>query len=104
MTIRFSPFMLMYGFQPRSLVMVGLANEKIHQVKDFLKDHILQATLMIMFAHLYNKNANTHRRQVTFYGSDMVFLCVPKNFGSLKRQDLLKNYHLDFVVLLFLRT
>ena len=25
----FSPFMLMYGFQPRSRVSVGLANEKI---------------------------------------------------------------------------
>ena len=36
----FSPFMLMYGFQPRSPVSVGLANEKIHQVKDFLQDHM----------------------------------------------------------------
>ena len=31
--------MLMYGFQPRSPVTVGLANEKIQQVKDFLEDH-----------------------------------------------------------------
>ena len=38
-TIGFSPFMLMYGFQPRSPVTVGLANEKIQQVKDFLEDH-----------------------------------------------------------------
>ena len=36
----FSPFMLMYRFQPRSLVLMGLANEKIHQVKDFLQDHM----------------------------------------------------------------
>ena len=35
----FSPFMLMYGFQPISPVTVGLANEKIQQVKDFLKNH-----------------------------------------------------------------
>ena len=35
-TIGFSPFMLMYGFQSRLLVTVGLANEKLHQVKDFL--------------------------------------------------------------------
>ena len=35
----FSPFMLMYGFHPRSRVTVGLANEKIQQVKDFLEDH-----------------------------------------------------------------
>ena len=40
MTTGFSPFMLMYGFQPRTPVMVGLANEKIHQVKDFLQDHM----------------------------------------------------------------
>ena len=39
-TIGFSPFMLMYGFQPRSPVTVGLANEKIQQVKDFLQDHM----------------------------------------------------------------
>ena len=37
---RFSPFMFMYGFQPRSLVIMGLANEKIQQVKDFLQDHM----------------------------------------------------------------
>ena len=35
----YSPFMLMYGFQPRSPVTVGLANEKIQQVKHFLEDH-----------------------------------------------------------------
>ena len=39
-TTGFSPFMLMYGFQPRTPVTVGLANEKIHQVKDFLQDHM----------------------------------------------------------------
>ena len=27
----FSPFMLMYGFQPWSLITVGLANEKLQQ-------------------------------------------------------------------------
>ena len=37
---KFSPFMLMYGFQPRSPVLVGLANEKLHHVKDFLQDHM----------------------------------------------------------------
>ena len=39
-TIEFSFFMLMHGFQPRSPITVGLANEKIHQVKDFLQDHM----------------------------------------------------------------
>ena len=36
----FSPFMLMYGFQPRSPVTVGLTTEKIQHVKDFLQDHM----------------------------------------------------------------
>ena len=35
-TTGFSPFMLMYGFH----LGVGLANEKIQQVKDFLQDHM----------------------------------------------------------------
>ena len=37
---KFSPFMLMYGFQSRSPVSVGLANEKLHHVKDFLQDYM----------------------------------------------------------------
>ncbi|MCO5609704.1 hypothetical protein L7F22_063936 [Adiantum nelumboides] len=34
----FTPFMLMYGFQPRSPMTVGLEKEKIQLVKDFLED------------------------------------------------------------------
>ena len=34
---KFSPFMLMYGFQPRSPITIGLANEKLQHVKDFYK-------------------------------------------------------------------
>ena len=30
----------MYGFQPRSPITIGLANEKIQHVKDFLQDHM----------------------------------------------------------------
>ena len=37
---RFSTFMLIYGFQPRTSVMMGLATEKIKEVKDFLQDHM----------------------------------------------------------------
>lgn len=33
----FSPFMLMYGFQPRSPI-VGLEKEKLQSVKEFLED------------------------------------------------------------------
>ena len=36
----FSPCMLMYGFQPRSPITVGLANEKTQEVKDFIQDHM----------------------------------------------------------------
>ena len=32
--------MLMYGFQPRSPLLVGLPNEKFNKVKDFLQDHM----------------------------------------------------------------
>ncbi|MCO5557840.1 hypothetical protein L7F22_011412 [Adiantum nelumboides] len=34
----FTPFMLMYGFQPRSPMAVCLEKEKIHSIKDFLED------------------------------------------------------------------
>ncbi|MCO5548790.1 hypothetical protein L7F22_002252 [Adiantum nelumboides] len=36
--IGFTPFMLMYGFQPRSPMVVGLEKEKIQFVKDFLEN------------------------------------------------------------------
>ena len=36
----YSPFMIMYGYQPRSPVTVGLANECIYSIKDFLLDHM----------------------------------------------------------------
>ena len=36
----YNPFMLMYGFQPISLVTMGLANEHIQFVKAFLSDHM----------------------------------------------------------------
>ena len=39
-TTGFSPFMLMYGFQHRSSLLLGLANEKIQQVKYFLQYHM----------------------------------------------------------------
>ncbi|KAI5061830.1 hypothetical protein GOP47_0022369 [Adiantum capillus-veneris] len=38
-TIGFSPFMLLYEFQARSPILVGLAKEKIQQAKDFLQGH-----------------------------------------------------------------
>ena len=64
-TTRFSPFMLMYGFQPRSPVSVGLANEKIQQVKAFLQDHMDMLRLARQNVrqaqnHFYKKFADTH--------------------------------------------
>ena len=41
----FSPFMLMYGFQPRSPIVVGLEKEKLQSVKEFLED--MQSMLQI---------------------------------------------------------
>ena len=37
---KFSPFMMMYGFQPRSPISVGLATKKLQQVKEFLAEHM----------------------------------------------------------------
>ena len=73
----FSPFMLMYGFQPRSPVSVGLANEKINKVKDFLQDQmdmLRVARLNVCQAQdCYNKFADQKRRPVHFKEGDQVF-------------------------------
>ena len=78
----------MYGFQPRSPVLVGLENEKIHQVKDFLQDHmdILRvAWLYVCQAQDRYKNfVDQKRRPIRFKEGDWVFLKVPKNSTSLK--------------------
>ena len=70
----FSPFMLMYGFQPRSPVLVGLANEKINKVKDFLQDHmdmLRVARLNVRQAQdRYKKFADQKRRPVHFKEGD----------------------------------
>ena len=64
----FSPFMLMYGFQPCSLVSLGLTNEKINKVKDFLQDHmdmLRVARLNVCQAQdRYKKFADQKRRPV----------------------------------------
>ena len=87
-TTGFSPFMLMYGYQPRSPVLVGLSNEKIQQVKDFLQDHfdmLKVARQNVQQAQdRYKHYVDKHRRTVTFEVGDKVFLRVPKNSTSLK--------------------
>ena len=85
---KFSPFMLMYGFQPRSPVAVGLATEKLQHVKDFLTDHMEMlrvARLNVRQAQdRFKKYADEHRRQVTFEKGEYVFLKVPEKSKSLK--------------------
>ncbi|MCO5609130.1 hypothetical protein L7F22_063352 [Adiantum nelumboides] len=85
---KFSPFMLMYGFQPRSPVTVGLATEKLQHVKDFLQDHMDMLKLArqnVCQAHdRYKEYADEKRRQVVFKEGDYVFLRIPEHFESLK--------------------
>ena len=77
-TTGFSPFMLMYGFQPRSPVSMGLANEKIQQVKDFLQDHMDMLRVALQnfqqAQDRYKKYKNVHQRPVTFEEGQLVFL------------------------------
>ena len=78
----------MYGFQPRSPVLVGLANEKLHHVKDFLQDHMdmLQVARKNVQAaqDRYKKYTDVKRRPVVFKENDYVFLKVPERSESLK--------------------
>ena len=93
-TTGLSPFMVMYGFQPRSPILVGLANECIHQVKDFLKDHfdmLRLARLNVKQAQdRYKHYAYLKRRLITFEEGEQVFLRVPENSSSLKTGPVAK--------------
>ena len=72
----------MYGYQPISPMVVGLAAKRIQIVKDFLTDHMD----MLRFAHQniqqaqdrFKKFADEKRRKVTFEEGDQVFLRVLK--------------------------
>ena len=106
MSTGYSPFMLMYGYQPRSPITVGLANERIQSVKDFLSDHMD----MLGLAHqnirqaqdCFKKFADVKHRVVTFDEGDQVFLRVPKKLQSLsigKVPKLLPRYCGTFTIL-----
>ncbi|MCO5590680.1 hypothetical protein L7F22_044654 [Adiantum nelumboides] len=66
----FTPFMLMYGFQLRSPMAVGLEKEKIQSVKDFLEDmnEMLKAACESICSAQYRAQtiANKARKKVTF--------------------------------------
>ena len=102
----YNPFMLMYGYQPRSPVTVGLANERIQSVKDFLSDHMD----MLQLAHQnirqaqdrFKKFADVKRRMVTFDEGDQVLLRVSKKLQSLstgKVPKLSPKYYGPFTIL-----
>ena len=85
---KFSPFMLMYGFQPRSPILVGLANEKLHHIKDFLQDHMDMLKLARCNVQAaqdwYKKYTDTNQCPIIFKEDDYVFLKVPKRSECLK--------------------
>ena len=62
-TTSFSPFMLMYGFQPRSPVTVGLASKKRLRILDMLRTACLHVR---QIQGRYKKYANKKRRLVHF--------------------------------------
>lgn len=80
--------MLMYGFQPRSPMDVGLDKEKIQSVKDFLEDmnDMLKAARESICSA--QDRAKTYddkgRKKVTFEEGDFVFLKVPTKSETMK--------------------
>ncbi|MCO5608753.1 hypothetical protein L7F22_062968 [Adiantum nelumboides] len=102
----FTPFMLMYGFQPRSPMAVGLEKEKIQYVKDFLEDRndmLKAACESIRSAQDRAKTyANKARRKVTFEKGDFVFLKVPaksETMKTVKCDKLSPRYYGPFKIL-----
>ena len=69
-------------------MLVGLTNEKIHQVKDFLQDHMDMLRVAQLNVHQaqdhYKKFADRKRRPVHFKEGDWVFLKVLENSTSLQ--------------------
>ena len=70
----YSPFMLMYGYQPKSLVMVELANERIQSIKNFLSNHMHMLRLarqnIKQAQDCFKKFADVKHRMVTFVEGD----------------------------------
>ena len=87
-TTRFSPFTLMYGYQPRSLITVGLVMEGIPQAKDFLNknfDMFRVARQNVKQAQdKYKKYADEHCRLISFQEGEKVFLKVLEHSVSMK--------------------
>ncbi|MCO5584711.1 hypothetical protein L7F22_038643 [Adiantum nelumboides] len=84
----FTPFMLMYGFQPRSPMALGLEKEKIQSVKDFLEDMndmLKAARESIQGTQERAKTyANKARSKVIFEKGDFMFLKVSAKSKTMK--------------------
>ena len=80
--------MLIYGFQSRSPIAVGLEKEKLQSVKEFLED--MQSMLQIARDSIHSAQdraktyANKGRQDITFDEGDMVYLKVPAQLETLK--------------------
>ena len=78
----------MYGFQPTSLIAVGLEKEKLQSVKEFLED--MQDMLQAAKDSIRNAQdcaktyANKGHREVAFEEGDFVYLKVPPKSETLK--------------------
>ncbi|MCO5609005.1 hypothetical protein L7F22_063225 [Adiantum nelumboides] len=86
----FTPFILMYGFQPRSPIAAGLEKEKIQSVKNFLEDMndmLKAANENIRSTHDRAKPyANKAHKKVTFEKGDFVFLKVLAKLKTMKTE------------------
>ena len=102
----YSPFMLMYGFQPRAPHAVGLHKEKVQAAKDFLED----MNSMLKFAQENIRKAqdrarayaDPHRRNISFEEGELVYLKVPKQSESMKSgrsPKLSPRYYGPFTIL-----
>ncbi|KAJ7522804.1 hypothetical protein O6H91_18G027300 [Diphasiastrum complanatum] len=84
----YSPFMLMYGFQPRSPTVVGFKQEKVEAARNFLEDlnqMIEHAKRSIRQSQDRARHyADPHRRDVQFSTGEKVYLRVPVDSKTLK--------------------
>ncbi|MCO5570270.1 hypothetical protein L7F22_023989 [Adiantum nelumboides] len=80
--------MLMYGFQPRSPMALGLEKEKIQSIKDFLEDMNDMLKAARESIHSAQDRAQTYankaRKKVTFEKGDFVILKISAKSKTMK--------------------
>ena len=83
----YSPFMLMYGFQPRAPIDVNIHHDELRNTQNFSRD-------MQDMLHIAQDNIKTTQDRARFYADhnmqprifnpgQKVFLCVPHNSETL---------------------